>query len=90
MIFEVILNAIQAILFLALGFINIPQFPADFVNGINNIFDLIFDNLSMVSLFLPWSIITVGIPLLLVIINLDKLYSALMWILRKIPMIGMN
>lgn len=90
MILEVILNAIQTLLFTVLGFINLPSFPAEFENGIENILNLAFDNLSMIGLILPWSIITVGVPLLIIIINMDKIYTALMWIIRKIPMLGIK
>ena len=90
MIFEVILNAIKILLFTVLGFINLPSFPAEFENGIENILDLAFDNLGMLGLILPWSIITIGVPLLILIVNMDKLYKAMMWIIRKIPMLGIK
>ena len=90
MIFEVILNLIKNILFLVFGWINLPQFPSTLKNGIDTLMGSIFDNLDLVSIIIRWQTLVICIPILIILINFDKVYKLTMWILRKIPMVGIK
>jgi len=89
-IFEVILNLIKNILFLVFGWINLPQFPSTLKNGIDTLMGSIFDNLDLVSIIIRWQTLVICIPILIILINFDKVYKLTMWILRKIPMVGIK
>lgn len=69
---------------------DIPNMPEDLTNALNNYTQLIFDNSSVVSFFLPMNIVKIAIPLVIVIINFDYIYNAIIWILKKIPMLGIE
>lgn len=69
---------------------DIPNMPEDLTNALNNYTQLIFDNSSVVSFFLPMNIVKIAIPLVIVIINFDYIYNAVIWILKKIPMLGIE
>ena len=69
---------------------DIPNMPEDLINVLNNFTQLIFDNSSLVSFFLPMNIVKIAIPLVIVIINFDYIYNAVIWILKKIPMLGIE
>lgn len=68
----------------------LPDFPDELVTALNTFFDLIFDNLSLLSFFLPLGIVQVLIPLVILVINFEHIYALIMWVLRKIPMLGIQ
>ena len=51
---------------------------------------LVFDNAGLITLFVRWQTVCIGIPLLILIINFEKVYDGIMWIIRKIPFLGMQ
>ena len=90
MIIKALMDLIATVLQTLLGFIQIPSFPETWTSAVSQFMDLLFDNVGMVGLIIPWPVIKLGIPILIAIINMDKIYDAIMWILRKIPMLGMS
>lgn len=90
MIIKALMDLIATVLQTLLGFIQIPSFPESWTSAVSQFMDLLFDNVGMVGLIIPWPVIKLGIPILIAIINMDKIYDAIMWILRKIPMLGMS
>ncbi len=69
---------------------SIPSAPESIVSGINGFLDIIFDNVGLLGIFVPISTIKVVIPIAIVIINFDHIYKITMWIIKKIPMLGIS
>lgn len=69
---------------------NLPDLPSDLVEGANGFINLIFDNVGLLGLFVPISTIKVVVPLILLIVNFDKIYRLVIWILKKIPVFGIK
>lgn len=90
MIIQAILDLLKGVLFLIFGWINLPDMPLDITNTINSFFDLIFNNLDLLGLIIRPSTIKIAVPILIVIMNFEKLYHLTMWILKKIPMLNMK
>lgn len=90
MIISALMNALRAILQTLLGFIQIPTFPAEWTSAVDQFLDMLFQNVGLVDLVVPWDVVKLGIPILIAIINMDKIYDSVMWILRKIPALGMS
>jgi hypothetical protein len=90
MILEFLLNAIKGVITLALGVIQIPPFPESFTNAIDSVLTVVFNNVGLLGLVVHWNTVKVGIPVLIAIANMDRIYSAVMWIIRKIPVAGMS
>lgn len=90
MIIEGITSAFKSVLQTLLGFINIPGMPQSFVTSIDSFLDMVFGNVGLVGLFVRWDTVKIGIPILIAIANMDKIYDGVMWIIRKIPMAGMS
>lgn len=90
MILEAILNLLKNLLFIVFGWINLPAFPEDLTNSINSFLDLIFNNLNLLGFFIRPSTLTLSIPILIALLNFEKLYKLTIWILRKIPMLGIK
>lgn len=68
----------------------LPDFPSELVAALNSFFDLIFDNMSLLGFFLPLTTVKILIPLMLVVINFEHIYAFIMWVIRKIPVLGIK
>ena len=91
MIIENLLNPIFLFITETLGFIPaLPELPESLNNGINEFFSLLFENGGLVSFFIPMNVVKIAIPIALVIVNFDKIYSLFIWVLKKIPMLGIE
>lgn len=90
MILEAILNLVSSLLQICFGWINIPSFPSDLTVSINSFLDLIFNNLSLLGFFIRPTTITLVVPTLIILLNFEYVYKFTMWILRKIPFLGIE
>lgn len=90
MLIETILNAIQRLFFSLFGNINLPPLPEPIVNALRFIGDMLNYAQNMISLFIPWTLIKVGLPIILAIELFVIGYHLVMWVVRKIPMAGMS
>lgn len=90
MILEALLNIIKVLLQVVFGWINIPGFPEELTNSINTFLELIFGNLSLLGFFIRPITLTVGIPVLIILINFEQVYKLTMWILKKVPFLGVE
>ena len=90
MIIQGILDLFKNVLFVVFGWISIPSFPTELTDSISSFFDLIFENLTLLGFFIRPSTLSIVIPMLIILLNFDNLYKLTMWILRKIPMLGIK
>lgn len=91
MIVESLLNSIYTVLNAVFSVINIPGMP----DGMpDQVVGFVSDTLgyvgSLVSLFVPWSQVKVFFPILIVILASEEIYKLVMWVLKKIPMLGIS
>lgn len=93
MILEGILNALQKAIFAIFSWIDLPNM-ADYGTGFEDAFALIGDMLEssqgIINLFLPWNIVKFGLPIVIVVMNFEHIYNFVMWVVRKIPMLGIK
>ena len=69
----------------------LPEIPSTLHDSLFNYLDIIFDaGSNILSLFIRISTLKLVIPILIVIINADKIYQVIMWIVRKIPLLSMD
>lgn len=90
MLIETILNAIQRVFFSLFGSLNLPPLPESIVNALRFIGDMLNYAQNMISLFIPWTLVKVGLPIILAIELFVIGYQLVMWVIRKIPMAGMS
>lgn len=90
MIIEALLNLIKLLLNVVFGWISIPAFPESLTSSIDSFLDLIFTNLSLLGFFIRPITLTVAIPLLIVLLNFERIYKLVMYIVRKIPFLGIK
>ena len=90
MILEVLLNFIKSLLFFVFGWINIPSLPQALEESLSDFLDIVFGNLSVLGFFIRPATLSIIIPLSIVLINFDKIYNFVMFILRKIPFLDIK
>lgn len=86
-LFNILLSSIEVVLSLLP---DIPSLPEELLSSAYSFIDLIFDNVGLLGLFIPISTIKVVVPLVLLIINFDKIYKLTLWVLNKIPKLDID
>lgn len=69
---------------------DIPQMPDIITLSVSKVLDIIFSNVGLLGVFVPLDLVKVIVPLFLIVYNFEKIYSVLMWIVRKIPFLNIN
>lgn len=90
MIIQALLDLVKNVLFLVFGWISLPQMPEQITTAINTFLDLIFDNVGLLGLFIRIDTIKLVVPVVIIIMNFEKLYHLTLWILKKIPMLNIK
>lgn len=91
MILENLLNILLSSIEVILSILpDIPSLPNELLSSAYSFIDLIFDNVGLLGLFIPISTIKIVVPLVLVIVNFDKIYKLTLWVLNKIPKLDMD
>lgn len=91
MILENLLNILLSSIEVILSILpDMPSLPDELLSSAYSFIDLIFDNVGLLGLFIPISTIKVVVPLVLVIVNFDKIYKLTMWVLNKIPKLDID
>ena len=90
MIISSILTLLKNLLFICFSWINLPQMPIGITSSINSFFDLIFNNITLLGFFIRPITFQIAIPVLIIILNFDKVYKLSIWILKKIPMLNIH
>lgn len=90
MILQSLLNLVFGLLKICFGWISIPSFPETLTNSVDTFLNLIFDNITLLGFFIRPATIVIVVPILIILLNFDQLYKITMWILRKIPFLGLK
>lgn len=91
MIIESLLNAIFSVFETLFSSINIPGMPEGMSEQVVSFFNNTLNYAgSLISLFIPWSQVKIFFPILIVILSSEEIYKLVMWVLRKIPMLGIS
>lgn len=91
MIIEGFFNIVYLILDGILNLLDVlPDFPASLIASVDSFFDLVFSNLSLLGFFVRIETIQIIVPLFIVVYNAEYVYRFIMWILRKVPMVGIK
>lgn len=90
MIVKLLFELIIGLLELLFGWVNFPDMPVAIVTALNTLLDAISSAMGFIWLIVPRELVLVGLPVILILENFDKLYSVIMWILRKIPFLGIQ
>lgn len=91
MIVSSVMDLIKLLLTTIFGVLpDIPNFATGLQNSVNSVLDTIFNNLGLIGVFVRPATIKLIIPILVVILNFERVYKLTMWIIKKIPFFGIT
>jgi hypothetical protein len=90
MIIKGILELFFSLLQIVFSPIALPQLPAKASSYLDQFIDWILGGYNVIGMFIDLGMVKTLIPIVIVIANLDKVWSFIMFILRKIPFIGVE
>lgn len=90
MIIKGLFSLIISLLRIVFGWVSLPAMPAAVDDAFNMLLSYMEQGIGFVWLIVPRELVLVVLPVVLVLSNFDKLYSVVMWILRKIPFLGIK
>lgn len=75
-----------------LDFLDIlPQMPDEVVSVLDQFLDLVFVNgWNAACFFIPMDFVLILVPMVLIVANFEHIYHLIMWVLRKIPVLGIE
>lgn len=85
-IFELFYNMITVIF----SFINLPDLPAEVQTVVDSLLQFMSQGLNLIGFFCHPAVVKIVVPLTIVFMNFDKLYKLVMFVLRKIPFLGIE
>lgn len=86
MVFEALMNAGLWILNAILDVLDVlPNFPDSVVSALNDFFDLLFANLSLLWFFFPVSFGLHILGIVFLMANWKRIYHFILWVWHKVP-----
>ena len=86
LLFELIINLLNIVF----GWVSFPQMPSEVTQALDTLLDAMASAMGFIWLIVPSQLVMVVLPVVLIVENFDKLYSVVMWVLKKIPFLGMK
>lgn len=90
MIIEGLLNLIMSLLEFIFSPISLPGLPDQMQSVIDAATSYLVSGVGILGLFFDWNTVVILIPLVIIIANFKRLWDGIMFILRKIPFIGIE
>lgn len=90
MIIESVCNIFITLIKSAFSWINLPLLPSEFTSVVDFIINIFTDSMRIVFCFVSRNYLVAMIPIVIAIINLEHVFSFTMFILRKIPFLGIK
>lgn len=90
MIINALLSVVKVLINILFGWVQLPAVPESITSVVDTVFSYMQQGIGIVWLFVPQGLVQVLLPLVIVVHNFDHLYHLGMWILKKIPMLGIE
>lgn len=72
------------------GLFNVPHLDSSILDGIGFLSTLMESAKGLISLFMPWSLAKFVLIFVISVNAFELVYWLVMWVLKKIPMVGIN
>lgn len=90
MILKMVLGLMQSILSFILGLLPLPDVPAWLVELTETILQYMKMGMGIVLFFVPQAVVQGALDLVILIWTVVHTYKLVLWVLRKIPMLGIE
>lgn len=86
-LFELIYNLLNVVL---TPFQIIPNMPAGVSASINALVDFMFAPVRILLFFVNVDVVRPLIPLVIIVMNMEHIFDGIMWVLKKLPFVGIE
>ena len=86
-LFELVYSLLSVVL---TPFEIIPDMPQHITNLLNIFHDVIMDAFSLTFFFINPFTVKIAIPLVILIANMEHIWDGIVWILKKLPFVGIE
>lgn len=90
MILESVFNLFKTALFALFSFINIPDLPPEISSVVIRIMAYLNAGFRFVLYFFDVNVLIGLLPFVIILINFDHVYKLVMFVVRKIPFLGIK
>ena len=90
MILKMVLGLMQSILSFILGLLPLPDVPAWLVELTETILQYMKTGMGIVLFFVPQAVVQGALDLVILVWTVVHTYKLVLWVLRKIPMLGIE
>lgn len=90
MILQAVFDLVKNVIKLVFGWINLPDMPEAVTSVVDELFTLLRGSVGMMGIFLDLKMLKILLPVLLIVINFEDVWKFTMFILRKIPFLGIE
>lgn len=90
MILKLLFELLLGILQFAFSWVSLPAVPVIVEESVDLVLKYMCQGMGLVYLVVDKNLVLVLLPVVLALENFDKLYSVVMWILKKIPMLNIK
>jgi hypothetical protein len=90
MIVKGLLELVFGLLQIVFAPINLPDLPEGIANVLDELIDVLAGAVGLFGIFVDLTVVRWLIPVVLIIVNFDKIWNVIMFILRKIPFLGIE
>lgn len=70
--------------------INLPDLPLVIQNVLDRLLEAMISGMGLLSVFVDLDVLMILIPVVIVVVNLDRVWGLIMFVLRKIPFLGIK
>ncbi len=90
MILESVFNLFKSAIKLIFAWINIPAAPEEVTTVIDTMITYMHSGIGFLFLFFNMDLVKIMIPFVLIVANFEEVYKLVMFVLRKIPFLGIE
>ena len=90
MILQAVFDLVKSVIRVVFGWINLPDMPSAVTSVVDELFALLRGSVGMLGVFMDLSMLKILLPVLLIVINFEHVWKFTMFILRKIPFLGIE
>lgn len=90
MLISLLLDVIYKIISTVLSVINLPDIPDAAVSYLNSFKELLVEGVHLLGAYIDLSYIKTLLIIFVTIVLAEELYHLVMWIIKKIPMLGIE
>lgn len=90
MIIKGLLSLVITLVSFLFSWVSFPAMPVAVTQVVDTLLNAISGAMGFIWLIVPKPLVMAVLPIILIVENFDKLYSVVMWIVRKIPLFNMS